>query len=89
MIIQDPDILEKPAPKVVMTAINDYNVALQLQAWLRDEENHIPKRFELREKVFNALTQAGVDMPLETIQLAPLQLINIKSTGSNGKTKPN
>lgn len=29
------------------------------------------KRLDLREKVFKALTAAGVEMPFETIQLAP------------------
>ena len=74
IVKDDPEIMETPSPKVVMTAINDYNVALQVQAWLRDEETHIPKRFELREKVYKALNQAGVEMPLETFQLAPFQV---------------
>ena len=32
---------------------------------------HVKKRLELRERVFKALTAAGVEMPFETIQLAP------------------
>jgi small conductance mechanosensitive channel len=74
IVANDPEILENPVPKEVMTAINDYNVALQLQAWLKDEEEHIPKRFELREKVYKTLTQAGIEMPLEKIQLAPFEI---------------
>ena len=74
IVAADDDYLQSPGPKVVMTAINDYNVALQLQAWLHDEENHIPKRFELREQVYNALNKAGIAMPFETIQLAPFEL---------------
>lgn len=62
--------LDAPAPRVVVTALNDYNVALQLQVWLRDERRHIPERFELRERVFKALTEAGVEMPFETIRVA-------------------
>jgi len=70
----DPEYLKDPAPRVVTTALNDYNVALELQVWLIDERKHIEKRFELREKVFDALNRAGIEMPFETIQLAPMQV---------------
>ena len=70
----DPEYLNDPAPRVIVTALNDYNVAIELQAWLKDERQHVEKRFELREKAFNALNQAGVQMPFETIQLAPMQV---------------
>jgi small conductance mechanosensitive channel len=51
--------------------INDYNLAIELQAWLDDERQHIEKRFALREAAFKALVAANIEMPLETIQLAP------------------
>lgn len=56
---------------ITLVKLNDYNVALELQAWLNDEHDHIKQRFDLRESVFKALTAAHVQMPLETIQLAP------------------
>lgn len=74
LVDEDPAYLKDPAPRVVTTALNDYNIALELQAWLIDERQHIEKRFELREIVFNALNRAGVEMPYETIQLAPMQV---------------
>lgn len=74
LVDNNPEYLKEPAPRVVTTALNDYNVALELQAWLIDERQHIEKRSELREKVFNALNKAGVEMPFETIQLAPIQV---------------
>jgi len=70
----DPEYLNAPAPRVIVTALNDYNVAIELQAWLKDERQHVEKRFELREKAFNALNKAGVQMPFETIQLAPMKV---------------
>ena len=70
----DGDYLEEPAPRVVVTALNDYNVALELQAWIQDERRHLAKRYELREKIFIALTASGVDMPFETLQLTPLEV---------------
>lgn len=72
LVREDPDYLPEPPPRVVVTALNDYNVGLELQAWLGDEREHVSHRFALREKVFKALTAAGVDMPFETLQLAPI-----------------
>jgi small conductance mechanosensitive channel len=74
-IVRDhPDYLADPPARVVVTALNDYNVALELQAWIKNERLHVEKRSELRETVFGTLTEAGVDMPFETIQLTPLQV---------------
>ncbi len=74
LIVGDSEYLNEPAPRVIVTALNDYNIALELQAWLKDERQHVERRAELREKVFNALDKAGVEMPFETIQLAPVQV---------------
>ena len=74
LVDHDPDYLKTPPPRIVVTALNDYNIALELQVWLDDERQHVEKRFELREKVFQALNRAGVEMPFETIQLAPIQV---------------
>lgn len=73
LVENDAAYMKDPPPRVVVMQLNDYNVALELQAWLDDERQHVQKRFELREKVFNALNAAGVAMPFETIQLAPLE----------------
>ena len=70
----DPEYLKEPAPRVIVTALNDYNITLELQAWLKDERQHVEKRSELREKVFEVLNRAGVDMPFQIIQLAPVQV---------------
>jgi small conductance mechanosensitive channel len=58
----------------VVTALNDYNVAVELQAWIEDEREHIVERFALREAAFEALREAGVHMPYETLELAPLKV---------------
>ncbi|MBU1172435.1 MAG: mechanosensitive ion channel family protein [Proteobacteria bacterium] len=68
--------LDNPPPRVIVTGLNDYNIPIELQAWLADERKHVEKRFELREKAFNALTEAGVDMPFETFSLSPLKILN-------------
>lgn len=67
-LVRDPAIyLDQPAPVVVVTSINDYNLALELRAWIADERQHILRRAALREAVFERLRQEGVDMPLETL----------------------
>jgi len=74
-LVQDsPDYMTEPPPRVVITQLNDYNVEMELQAWLKDERTHVEKRSELREGVFNALNQADVVMPFETIRLTPLDV---------------
>ena len=74
IVENDPDFLGEPPARVIVTQLNDYNVAVELQAWIGDERSHVAKRAELREKVFNTLTEAKVDMPFETISLNPLQV---------------
>jgi small conductance mechanosensitive channel len=70
----DPALMSEPAPTVVVTALNDYNLAMQLNVWLTDEKTHIPARVALRERLFEALREAGVDMPYETFALTPIEI---------------
>lgn len=74
LVDQDPDILKDPAPQVLLMALNDYNNQFELRAWIDNERVHVGKRAELKEKIYNALNQAGVEMPYETIQLAPFEI---------------
>lgn len=74
VVNEDPTLMTDPAPRVVVAALNDYNVAMEVQAWLDNERRHVEKRFELREKVFNTLIRAGVEMPFETLQLQPVEV---------------
>lgn len=74
LVHQHAGFLATPAPRVVVKALNDYNIEIELQVWLDNEREHVERRFELREQVFTTLTAAGVEMPFETIQLAPLQV---------------
>jgi small conductance mechanosensitive channel len=69
LVKDDPDFLRQPEPRVVVTSLNDYNVAVELQAWLKNERNHVEMRSRLREKIFNQLTAAKVDMPFETLRV--------------------
>jgi len=82
LVKENPDFLKAPAPRVVVTELNDYNVALELQVWLDNERQHVEKRYELREEAFSALNRVGIDMPFETIQITPLD-IKITHGGSS------
>lgn len=73
-IANDPSFLTDPVPRVVVTQLNDYNVAVELQAWLSNEREHVEQRSILRENVFDALRKANVEMPYETLQLMPLEV---------------
>ena len=39
------------APVAVVTALNDYNVVVELWAWLENERHHVLERARLRERV--------------------------------------
>lgn len=78
LVENDAAFLKEPAPRVVLKAVNDYNLEVELQAWLDDEKSHIAKRFELRERLFETFRTGGVEMPFETLALAPVEL---KKTG--------
>ncbi len=79
LVRDDPEVMQDPPPRVVVKALNDYNVALALQVWIDDERRHIEKRFALREAVFETFTRAGVDMPFETLSLTPIEVRTARS----------
>lgn len=68
----DTRFMTTPAPVVVVQQLNDYNVLMELRAWIEDERRHVELRCALREEMFRALTEAGVDMPFETLRVEPL-----------------
>ena len=87
LVQRDPEYMSEPPPSVVVTLLGDYNVELELRAWLEDERDHVKKRFELREKIYKALTAARVDMPFETIQLAPHKVLFDDERAHDGRLK--
>ncbi|MCB9672380.1 MAG: mechanosensitive ion channel family protein [Alphaproteobacteria bacterium] len=74
-LCEAPQYLRTPAPQVVVKSLNDYNVLVELRVWIDDEKQHVAERFALRERVKDALDAAKVEMPFETIQLAPITLV--------------
>lgn len=65
----DKRFLPDKEPVVLVKELGDYYTALELRVWLDEVRHHIPIRGELREKIFNAFTAAGIDMPNEKIAI--------------------
>ena len=74
IVADDPAYMADRPATVVLAALGDYNNTLQLRAWLRDEKQHVAARFALRERAYAVLQGAGVEMPFETLALAPLEI---------------
>ena len=66
--------MDEPAPNVVVRELNDYNVLLELRVWIENEREHLQESFKLREEIFNAFNRNNIEMPFETIQLAPFRM---------------
>lgn len=75
LIAQDNAFMNDPEPEVVVLALNDYNIEVGLRAWIHDERQHDTVRARLLEQVNELFQAEGVDMPLETIQLAPFSIM--------------
>ncbi len=69
LVLDKPAFMSDPAPCVIVKALNDYNIALEIQVWIFEERNHIELRHNLRELMFKAFIQAGIEMPFETLQV--------------------
>jgi len=69
VVRDDDNYLTTPAPRVVVSALNDYNITMELQVWLENEREHVEMRSTLREVVYNTLLKADVDMPFETLKV--------------------
>lgn len=74
MVAGDGRYLDHPGPAMVVKAVNDYNLAVEFRVWLVDEKTHLRERFALREGLFELLRSEGVEMPFETLAVAPLQV---------------
>ena len=72
----DPQYMTEPAPRVVVTALNDYNLSIELRVWIFNEREHIDVRCRLREDIFKAFTQAGIEMPYQTVQVLTAPMVS-------------
>lgn len=73
-LAENRNVMDTPSPRVVVQELNDYNILLELQVWIENEREHVAERYILREAIFNAFRDADINMPYETIQLAPFSI---------------
>lgn len=57
------------APTCVVTGLGDSSVDMALRLYLKDPRLALPIRFEYQERVFEALTEAGIEIPFPHLQL--------------------
>ncbi len=57
------------APSAVVTELGDSSVNMELRLHLRDPKLEVALRFEYQEKVFDALREAGIEIPFPHLQL--------------------
>ncbi len=69
----DERFMAEPPPAMVVKNVGDYFVEVEFRVWLHDETTHVRVRFWLREQLFEAFRTEGVEMPFETVQLAPFE----------------
>ncbi|MHA7901377.1 MAG: mechanosensitive ion channel family protein [Henriciella sp.] len=69
-----PQILEDPEPFVYFADFADSSLNLELRAFIRDANNSLLVRNDLRFKIFSALKKAGIEIPF------PQRDIHIRST---------
>ena len=58
-----PEVAAEPPPQVVVAALADSAVQIELRVWLRDPHNDRTPRFELLEQAKLALDRAGIELP--------------------------
>jgi small conductance mechanosensitive channel len=56
-------LLEKPEPEVVVVALADSSVNLELRVWLRDPYKERQATVEMIERAKIALDEAGIEIP--------------------------
>lgn len=74
----DQRFMNEPAPVVLVQELGDYYTKLQLRVWLEETRKHIAVRAELRERIKNALDNAKIEMPFETIEVLNHKIIDEK-----------
>ncbi len=88
VVTPDGKMLAIPNSTIVNTTVASYTnfphlrldipitigVGEDIGVWLQDEKSHVKALAELREKAFEALRTAAVDMPYETLALTPLEI---------------
>ncbi len=74
LVAEDDAFLSDPPPRVVITGIEGPTMIVELQAWLRDERDHVRERSRIRERVLAVLRQAEIPLSTQTVELLPVEV---------------
>jgi len=66
---QDPDVLEEPAPEVVVTELGGSSVNLEVRVWTADARQERPVLVRVLEASKQALDAADIEIPFPHLQL--------------------
>ncbi len=58
----DERVMKDPAPLIFLSELNDSSVDITVRAWAKSSE-FWPLNFEIREKVYDAFAQGGINIP--------------------------
>ena len=64
-----PNVLERPAPDVIVESLGDSSVNLLARVWIADAAQERPTRFAVVEACKAALDRAGIEIPFPHLQL--------------------
>lgn len=78
LVNNNSNYMQSPNCELLIDSINDYNLGLVFRVWIFNEREHIKLKNSLTEDIYNSMLKNNIDMPLETIQLAPMK-IDLKS----------
>lgn len=65
----DPDVLDDPAPEIVMTELGDSSVNLAVRVWISDAQQERPVLARVLEASKKALDAAEIEIPFPHLQL--------------------
>jgi len=74
LVSKNEEYMQSPKCELLVDAINDYNLGLIFRVWIDNEREHINLKNQLTEDIYNAMLENKIEMPLETIQMAPFQV---------------
>ncbi|MEO1478068.1 MAG: mechanosensitive ion channel family protein [Bacteroidota bacterium] len=65
----DPRLHPSYTPKVVVTEMSSSSVDMELRVYLNDPRQEVPVRLDYKEKIFEALKAADIEIPFPHLQL--------------------
>lgn len=78
----DDRLRERPAPEVVVTALADSSVGMELRFWLKNPHLEAPLESEYLEKVKTALDAAGIRIPYPNVSVRVEQIPELRMAPS-------